>query len=187
MHKRNLNYLLLYHCAPTIYKKKAANIFSIQNIDDFNLTAVINEYEKILNYLNLKLCVLCTREKNTLFYIYSEKALLRIISTPKIKNFLKSHGYNEFSVEKALNFLISRFDSCIEFPHEIGIFLDYPLEDVKSFIQNKGQNFLHCGCWKVYHNPDDAIYIFKQYEQCRIRISGYHNAGMSAADIVKLI
>ena len=38
----------------------------------------------------------------------------------------------------------------MKFPHEIGIFLGYPLADVAGFIRNKGRNCKCIGTWKVY-------------------------------------
>ncbi len=43
-----------------------------------------------------------------------------------------------------------------DFPHEIGVFLGYPLADVIGFIQNRGKNFTACGYWKVYTDPTAA-------------------------------
>ena len=37
-----------------------------------------------------------------------------------------------------------------DFPHEIGVFLGYPLEDVVGFIRHRGKCFTCCGCWKSY-------------------------------------
>ena len=37
-----------------------------------------------------------------------------------------------------------------DFPHEIGLLLGYPPEDVSGFIENGGKNFLCSGYWKVY-------------------------------------
>ena len=53
-----------------------------------------------------------------------------------------------------------------EFPHEIGIFLGYPLHDVVGFIENRGQNFTCCGCWKSYGDPDAAQKHFDQLSKC---------------------
>ena len=35
------------------------------------------------------------------------------------------------------------------FPHEIGVFLGYPVEDVEGYMQNDGKNFLLVGYWKM--------------------------------------
>ena len=54
-----------------------------------------------------------------------------------------------------------------DFPHEIGVFLGYPLEDVIGFIRNKGQCFCCLGCWKAYSNEAQARRVFALYEKCR--------------------
>lgn len=50
------------------------------------------------------------------------------------------------------------------FPHEIGIFLGYPLDDVIGFIEHKPYYLV--GDWKVYQNVNEAksnlIYLNKQ-------------------------
>ena len=54
-----------------------------------------------------------------------------------------------------------------DFPHEIGIFLGYPLWDVEGFIANKGQNYKLCGYWKVYEDVSGAIDRFREYDTLR--------------------
>ena len=63
--------------------------------------------------------------------------------------------------------LLERRISCGSFPHEIGIFLGYPLDDVLGFIENKGENCLFCGFWKVYSEPERARRTFEKYVYCR--------------------
>ena len=53
-----------------------------------------------------------------------------------------------------------------EFPHEIGVFLGYPLSDVVGFIENSGRNFTCCGCWKAYGDPQAAQRHFAQLRKC---------------------
>jgi hypothetical protein len=54
------------------------------------------------------------------------------------------------------------------FPHEIGLFLGYPPEDVRGFIFNKGQNFICCRYWKVYHNAERAMEMFRKIDKAQI-------------------
>ena len=62
------------------------------------------------------------------------------------------------------------------FPHEIGLFLGYPLEDVQGFIENCGKNYRLCGCWKVYGDPQAALRCFARYEKCaRVYLQCYQN------------
>ena len=53
------------------------------------------------------------------------------------------------------------------FPHEIGIFLGYPLADVTGFIRNKGRNYLLCGMWKVYQQEETAATAFQYYRRMK--------------------
>lgn len=53
------------------------------------------------------------------------------------------------------------------FPHEIGIFLGYPLADVEGFMKNNGKNYLISGYWKVYQDAPSAILMFQQYKKAR--------------------
>ena len=52
------------------------------------------------------------------------------------------------------------------FPHEIGLFLGFPVEDVKAFIEKDGHDCLTCGFWKVYCNKSQALETFRQYKIC---------------------
>ena len=54
-----------------------------------------------------------------------------------------------------------------EFPHELGVLLEYPLEDVEGFIANAGQNSLASRYWKVYHNPQEAERTFRVYDEAQ--------------------
>mgnify|MGYP002235714275 FL=1 len=71
------------------------------------------------------------------------------------------------NLEQCLALLKKRFEAAEAFPHEIGIFLDYPLGDVIGFIQNSGQNYKCSGCWKVYCNECEALKMFQKYRKCR--------------------
>ena len=65
------------------------------------------------------------------------------------------------------------------FPHEIGLFLGYPPEDVTGFVRHRGQNFKFCGHWKVYSNEQKARRIFERYDRCRCAVCNRLAEGMS--------
>ena len=89
------------------------------------------------------------------------------LSQPEIRAFLTQYGYTEdMDLQQMLGTLASRM-LCGSFPHEIGIFLGYPLADVQGFIANNGKNCLLCGCWKVYSDPESARRTFANYDRCR--------------------
>lgn len=59
-----------------------------------------------------------------------------------------------------------RFREGKEFPHEIGLFLSYPPEDVKGFINHRAGGFKCAGLWKVYGDEEKARSLFEKYKKC---------------------
>ena len=53
-----------------------------------------------------------------------------------------------------------------EFPHEVGLFLGYPPEDVKGFIDHRANDFKCAGLWKVYGDEEKARSLFEKYRKC---------------------
>jgi hypothetical protein len=80
-------------------------------------------------------------------------------------------GYKDLSINEVITAFQKRYeaymqhDSC--FPHEIGLLLGYPIEDVEGFIANKGKNYLYAGYWKVYENVEEKKLLFEAYESAK--------------------
>lgn len=109
--------------------------------------------------------------------VYNEKKLDARLHESETSEMLKAAGYDtDGELETMLERLSERMDGC-EFPHEIGLFLDYPAEDVKGFIANNGENYKMCGCWKVYGSEEHAHRIFANYEKCRVFLCNKLNEG----------
>ena len=91
------------------------------------------------------------------------------ILKPGVLHFLERYGYLSTDADEAIIHLKERLSNLEGegFPHEIGIFLGYPLGDVIGFIENAGRNFKCSGCWKVYCNECEAVKLFAKYKKCR--------------------
>jgi len=115
----------------------------------------------------LQMRVLCRCRERMLLYVYHETLLAMQLAQPEIMRFLEQFGYTDnMTICERLAHLASRMQ-CGNFPHEIGVFLGYPLADVQGFIANHGKNCLLCGCWKVYSDPESARRTFANYDRCR--------------------
>lgn len=73
-------------------------------------------------------------------------------------------------VDAYLDHLKYRFRS-VSCPDELGVFLGYPMKDIHSYITNQGKDFLYCGYWKVYHDVEDCLQKFKQYDRIRFAVA----------------
>ena len=124
------------------------------------------EWGGVLYSSGIRFFVLKEDEKSALVYVYRAGALGKILEDARVRSFLKKCGYTDFSTEAVLKKLKERFSQGGDFPHEIGIFLGYPLGDVIGFIQNSGKNCKCTGCWKVYCDECSAKKTFDKFKKC---------------------
>ena len=99
---------------------------------------------------------------------------------------LEKDGYRTGEdLEAMLDRLGLRLRTEGDFPHEIGLFLGYPPEDVAGFQRHRGRNCKLCGYWKVYSDVDRAKALFRRYDQCRERLCARLAAGQSLRQILQ--
>ena len=79
---------------------------------------------------------------------------------------MEQAGYSCSKSEQCVVRLIRRLKENEDFPHEIGLFLSYPPEDVKGFIDNRACNFKCSGLWKVYGDEARAQAMFARFRKC---------------------
>ena len=75
-------------------------------------------------------------------------------------------GYPASGPAQCVRHLIRRL-AADGFPHEIGLFLGYPPEDVYGFIENKAMHAKCVGVWKVYGDEQATRKKFELYRKCR--------------------
>lgn len=158
--ERNFETLLAIHCAPTLAGLKAASLFHWSGDSD-TLTLWTR---KLASYgLTLRTLKRCP-DGGCLLYLYRVRPLCAILTDSENAAFLRARGYPE-GLEASLCYLSERLEGG-KFPHEIGVFLGYPLEDVRGFIENGGRNYTCRGCWKAYGDPETARRGFARYRRC---------------------
>lgn len=160
-----LDRAVIVHASPTLARLKMGSLFNTVRGDAF--CAELQRLNEMFNSKGLVLMVLRNRGDRALMYLYRPSEIKRTLECQKIRAFLRSCGYEKFDLESVLAHLCSRLENCDVFPHEIGVFLGYPLSDVISFIENEGQNCLCCGCWKVYSNECEAQRAFRRFQKCK--------------------
>ena len=180
--ERNFETVMVEQCAPVLAGLKPAGLFRYETGDSADLARRVKSWNAQLNPKGLQVRVLkgCVRTRQYLVYVYRESKLAAVLAQEGVQNFLRQEGYH-LPAERAdctawLTQLSRRLCCSAEFPHEIGVFLGYPLADVIGFIQNRGKNFTVCGYWKVYTDPAAAQKAFDRYKKCeQIYARCYHN------------
>lgn len=158
---------LIRHCAATLAGHKCGSLFSYRPQAGESLSENAAELDGLLREKGIRVRVLRERDADGLVYVYRPRMLEERLHQTDIRAFLSEMGYTAFDPEAALETLSHAVCAGTDFPHEIGVFLGYPLEDVIGFIRNKGQCFCCLGCWKAYSNEAQARRVFALYEKCR--------------------
>lgn len=158
---------LIEHCSPTLASLKTASLFTLEYSCENSLNENIRHWNERFCDKGVMLLVMRKQCGRALIYVCRKKQLQRDLEKPGVMSFLGNYGYITSDVDAALSVLKSRLEKSSDFPHEIGVFLGYPLGDVIGFIQNAGQNCKCVGCWKVYCNECEAIKAFGRYKKCK--------------------
>ena len=157
---------LIRHCAPTLAGIKSASLFTCAYSTKDQLLNCVRQMNKRLAGKGLRIIPLRFSDSKALIYIYRPKKLSADLSDSAAAQLLERNGYRTGSCETCLAQLVKRLQQQEEFPHEIGLFLGYPPEDVCGFMENKACNCKCVGCWKVYGDVEAAQKKFDQYRKC---------------------
>lgn len=166
MSKGLLEKRLIEYCAPTLAGMKTANLFSYSFQKKQVALRELRSINELLNVRGVYVEALLWREKSVLIYAYRPKYLQAELECDETLELLERYGYTERTVEGCIYHLKRRLYHYDCFPHEIGVFLGYPLEDVKGFIENKGRDCKNCGIWKVYCNEGEKQKLFTKFQKC---------------------
>lgn len=160
---------LIQHCSPTLASLKIASLFTLEFNGHGNLTelnSALREWNKRLSDKGVAMLALRETRERALIYVFRIKKLESVLCCPRVEQFLTKNGYGGASVGAALATLRAHLAEREGFPHEIGIFLGYPLDDVIGFIENNGRNCKCAGCWKVYCDECEAVKTFARFKKC---------------------
>ena len=158
--------MILRHCSPTLAGMKTGSLFNCPCPDRQKLLCAVKELNRKLVPKGVRVIPLRTTKNKMLLYIYRPQKLKDDLSVSGTARLLQKYGYSVECTGKCVVQLGKRLCEQKDFPHEIGVFLGYPLADVVGFIQNHGQNFTACGHWKVYTDPAAAQQQFARYKKC---------------------
>ena len=157
---------MVRQCAPTLAGIKTGSLFTCPYENWETMLAEVRDLNRRLTTKGLWLLPLRCSPKRVLLYLYRPTLLRRDLADSRAAGLLRQAGYPEGGCGRYLGTLVRRIRENEEFPHEIGLFLSYPPEDVKGFIDNHAANFKCAGVWKVYGDEQRARQTFEKYKKC---------------------
>lgn len=174
---------IILECAPLIFGLRLANIINITRAEFVNL-------KKIFFDSDLSFYVISTTKDRLSLLFYRKNNLSEYFSKPKTKELLEEFGYDTGDMYGMMYTFSLRYRKYINkkayFPHEMGLFLGYPVEDVEGYINNDGKNSLAVGYWKVYEGVNEKIKLFEKFEEAKETLTYLVYKGMNINEIVRM-
>lgn len=156
-----LEFSLGKNCGLTLVGLKTASLFRCSKEEAENLDYFAQRFRKKDVYFE----IVKDDGQNLLIYVYKKHKLCDHLFQRDNRAFLSECGYAYDTEEEAIAQLKQKLAGK-DFPHEIGVFLDYDLEDVKQFILHPNEGVLLNGCWKVYCDVEKKAELFRKYSKC---------------------
>ena len=176
---------LAAQCAPTLAGLKPGSLFRIGG-DPAAMRQTVDLWDQRLSPRGIRVRILkeCPAAQACMIYVYRSGWVDQLMEQPAIRAFFHKMGYQPGNTSSLLAQLSRRFCLEQEYPHEIGIFLGYPLEDVLGFMEHRGRNFTCCGLWKCYGDPSTAQARFARYRACTSAYKRMYERGVPVMALV---
>ena len=159
--------MLVENCSPTMAGLKTGSLFSCEFKSKKELLESIRRLNTRLVPRGVRMIPVKFTGNRALIYMYRPNKLSTDLCDSTALSILSKKLYPTESVQSCVSELIKRLNTQKEFPHEIGLFLGYPSEDVEAFIKNKAKGAKFVGTWKVYSDEENAKKKFALYKKCK--------------------
>jgi hypothetical protein len=172
--------------APTICGYKTSTLITLSHKYKNSYNLWKDYRNEFLSKVPLKYFELNNAEDTVTVLFYNENDLESKIIQKDYMNFLEDLGYEKNgNLLSCLYRLREKYrEGC---PHEIGLFLDIPLQDVLGFMKNLGKNFLCCGYWKVYNDLEGALNTFEKYNWSKKRAMELIGQGKEVFEVIDIL
>ena len=170
--KINSSYIkwLIEVLGPVILGSKPAEILNLSS-KDMNKESKLNDIKSFFsNCSKLTYNVINISDGGIRIIFINKISLSNVLNNKKCLNFLKFIGYpSEYNIDNYINILINKLNSK-DFPHEIGIFLGYPLKDVVGFMGYGKYKFCKTRYWRVYGDESVSDAVYNKFISDRVKI-----------------
>ena len=182
MNKKQIETKLAVQCAPVIAGIKLSNLLILTKAEEKSLPW-------FLRHTGIVFLKLAEVKEKVTFLIFRREELREYLEDKRVQQILSAYGYADLSLKGILFTFMERYQTYMmgemQFPHEMGLLLGYPVEDVEGFIIHKGQDYLYSGYWKVYADVPKKQELFRRYEETQKDVVELLAEGIEIRDIIK--
>ncbi len=182
MDRKRIELQIILQCSPTIAGLKTSNFLIVPKEQE-------EKVRLVMRYTGLYCYRLVYDGQRVIFLVFNKKMLIDYLSQKEVKSFLETYGYSNESFGYSLRLFQERYSDFVKtrrnFPHEAGIFLGYPLCDVKGFISKGGENYRASGYWKVYGDTENTVKLFEKFDVAKDEMVCMLSEGNSLHEIIE--
>lgn len=164
--KNNINTKLAVQCSPVIAGVKNANLMVVKR-------KYLMHIRKMFKETPIRVFAVCFKEDTVSVLLYRKKDTEKLLEDEKVLETLGKLGCVSDNLNSLLFEIKRKYTRyCCgdeDFPHELGLILGYPPEDVEGFIENNGMHYKVNGYWKVYCDEERALEKFSIFDETRER------------------
>lgn len=165
--KEYIENFLLYNLAPVISGVKPASTLTLKKGENQLYDKWIKYGEVFVKEIGLDYIVLRETNSTDIILLYREDKLNEHLLNENNREFLLRLGYeDDNNINTWLKTLKNRYEQ-YHCPHELGIFLGIPVNDVEDFMNCTSKKCILCRYWKVYNDEAEAKKIFDRYDNIR--------------------
>lgn len=173
---------LAFHCAPLIAGLKISNLLMLQK-------DALKQVKSISERAGLSFFAVAAMDGKAAVLLFDRQRLEDYVWEEQVWRLFQGRGYKNCAIGNILAMFRLRYEGYLtqnqEFPHELGLLLGYPVEDVEGFILNDGANFLYSGYWKVYGKLSEKMALFREFEKARDFLLIRLSEGASLVEIMQ--
>lgn len=173
--------LLALQCAPLLTGLKMSNLLIVPQ-------GYLEQVAWRLAGTDIFSYILYMGGEKAVLLLYRARPLEKYLAEPNVREVLGQSGYRSLRLRDLLASFAARYTAYRNkqagFPHEMGLFLGYPVEDVVGFVENKGKNYLYAGYWKVYRNKKQKQQLFRKYDRAKEALIRLLAQGVNLSDVI---
>lgn len=155
---------------------------------------VLDTYARELPCYGVRLVVLHSSQRKIALFAYRPELVGELLDDANARAFLSSAGYDTSSVRGTVGSLRERMHAYYDaaarqaprpaYPHEVGLLLGYPLEDVRGFISGACETCR--GPWKAYGEAHAAQERFGRLAMHEARCQAMYQGGSAFGELFGL-
>ena len=135
-----------------------------------------------LDYVELKV-----EKQSSLVLFYNPPVLEATLEEPRNRRWLCRHGYSQDGSMRDMLATLCRRAGESALPHEVGVFIGYPLKDVAGFMRRIPETPLHGGIWRVYGDAEASKEKMALYRNAEQDARAAFEEAASIGDFIEMI